>query len=203
MNTAGLVESILSEVSMQILPPAGNTAEHLIVRCDKLDHKQAGGQFRREFYDLRQGNTFGDEQMMNNAKHQHEIKFLARSIEERRTFPIAPSHACGRTSHIHYEWKNVELLTRRPAPQFANDDWVRIDCDYFGAELRSQNSKHSRVAANVQNVLWFVRAKDVKDEIALDCLITGRVVAFFGIVDRKSTRLNSSHVALSRMPSSA
>ena len=28
-------------------------------------------------------------------------------------------------------------------------------------------------------------------------------VAFFSLVDRKSTRLNSSHLKLSRMPSSA
>ena len=56
------------------------------------------------------------------------------------------------------------------------------------ANLGAEHTHHAIVAANKAWPAW--RAKTAKERAAI-------------LIDRKSTRLNSSHVALSRMPSSA
>ena len=58
------------------------------------------------------------------------------------------------------------------------------------------------VLAIVGNLCWFFTGKETANEA------TNNIVMAFGIVfaamqDRKSTRLNSSHIQKSRMPSSA
>ena len=47
-----------------------------------------------------------------------------------------------------------------------------------------------------ENVVGFVEGNDLKDELVV-------ITAHYDHLDRKSTRLNSSHIPLSRMPSSA
>ena len=55
------------------------------------------------------------------------------------------------------------------------------------------------IAADVENILTLTAPKDLKGVPALP--FTGEKITF--TTDRKSTRLNSSHTDISRMPSSA
>ena len=83
-------------------------------------------------------------------------------------------------------------------------DWMKLSGDQLN-KLIDRNSHALNSSETLQNWLDYVRVRDQLTEIGLSRLAT--VVEHGDIdilqVDRKSTRLNSSHTDISRMPSSA
>ena len=69
---------------------------------------------------------------------------------------------------------------------------------------RSQQLRELKVVANSLSSSVAVLLRE-KDTLAIEDLLrtTSGKVGFTAAIDRKSTRLNSSHIPLSRMPSSA
>ena len=58
-------------------------------------------------------------------------------------------------------------------------------------------------SGSVSTVATFMTKKFGERRVMLAVVLAGAVVTYGGVRDRKSTRLNSSHLKLSRMPSSA
>ena len=77
------------------------------------------------------------------------------------------------------------------------------DCDRMGAAVRSKDGKMKLLTGNqIGSLLAWYRIKTLFDKGVLNEQNAARAV-IIKTLDRKSTRLNSSHSELSRMPSSA
>ena len=66
--------------------------------------------------------------------------------------------------------------------------------------IKAAEEKHGSAAGKYQEIEGPPIAKEIMKEVGLDI---DTVIHAEKIIDRKSTRLNSSHIPLSRMPSSA
>ena len=75
----------------------------------------------------------------------------------------------------------------------------RMNCDVKDLGLAPQGRERMEWAAGEMGVLALIRARFEKER-PLEGI---RIAACLHVTDRKSTRQNSSHNALSRMPSSA
>ena len=88
--------------------------------------------------------------------------------------------------------KTYDYTPHAGVANFDDSKWEAIDADTL-----DQRRSTSKVCFN-----WYRIDITIPEKIA-NFSTAGSTVAFEIVIDRKSTRLNSSHVALSRMPSSA
>ena len=88
----------------------------------------------------------------------------------------------------HQENGRQDVIVGMVGTRFAGLDGVSLEADKLGTVLEDEGHQ----------VVWF--AGELGDRFRPGML---HPPAYFGHPDRKSTRLNSSHCALSRMPSSA
>jgi len=93
--------------------------------------------------------------MVHQCQHQDAIKSAAGAIQKRLVLSIAPTNTGTWPGEIYDQREDIQLLFRRLTPKFADDHWVLINRYYTRAGSRGNQAKVSRVAANIQQSLWF------------------------------------------------
>ena len=142
---------------------------------------------------------------------------VGRSEQERFALAVAGSSDgiwdwLIKTDHLYFSPRCLELLgLERDAAVHTMDDWVallhRDDADAFQLALRNHLEGISlafQIECRIQHTnmtyRWFlIRGTSLRNEFGKAWRVAGSI----SDIDRKSTRLNSSHPSKSRMPSSA
>ena len=183
MRGEGVAESGFSDVSVNGVAPTEDFDEPWVGGGNPLDDEGAGGEARGERGDVVHRNLAGEQQVMDDGKHQDGVEIADGAIEEGGALLIFPANGGRGVGDINAEGKNVSVGVGGFYTEAVECSRVQVDGDDFRADIGGEAGVGAGVAADVEQAIGTSFIEDGLDEIELFVVVYGGVVSgFFGVV---------------------